>query len=74
MSRPNPGKLLSSRSQDFLKMRRVVVLGAVLGLAHGLSALAYPELVSSSLVSWQDLGQPSSAQIPADVWAEVDQY
>ena len=55
-------------------MRRAVVVGAVLGLAHGWSVLAYPGLVPSSLVSWQAFRQPSSAEVPADVWSGIDQY
>lgn len=59
-------------------MRRVVALGAVLGLAHGWSALAFPGVVPSALLSPRALRAPATApfsvEVPTDAWSGGDQY
>jgi len=56
----------------------VVALGAVLGLAHGWSALAFPGVVPSALLSPQALRAPATApfsvEVPTDAWSGGDQY
>jgi hypothetical protein len=58
----------------FLNVRLAVAFGALLGLAHGLSVLAFPGVVPASLLAFGRGVAGQSAQVLTDIPFGADQY